>query len=114
VAVDVGKVVCCLDGDLLSAAVRVLFKKGSPLLDRFNIITRRYLEAGLLERSWTELQLLAALKGGRRFREAAGDMFFAFCFSHNAGICGMLVGTVLRSVVFIAEVTLNCLWKGRI
>jgi hypothetical protein len=80
--VDVGKVVCPLDEDLLSAGAIVLFKKGNPLLDRFNILMRRYLEAGLLERIWTELQHRASLRSGGRFREAAGDMYFAFSVSH--------------------------------
>jgi hypothetical protein len=79
---DVGKVVCSLDEDLISAGVTVLFKKGNPLLDRFNILMRRYLEAGLLENQWTELQHQASLRVGGRSREAAGDMFFAFSLSH--------------------------------
>jgi hypothetical protein len=54
--VDVDKVVCSLDDSLFSGGVTVLFKKGNPLLDRFNILMRRYLEAGLLEMLWTELQ----------------------------------------------------------
>jgi hypothetical protein len=86
--VDVGKIICSFDETLMSAGTIVLFKKGNLLVDRFNILMRRYLEAGLLERLWTELQHQASLRGGRRFREAASDIFFAFCFSLNAGICG--------------------------
>jgi len=36
------------------------------------------MEAGLLETLWTELQHQACTRGGDRFTEAAGDMFFAF------------------------------------
>jgi hypothetical protein len=43
---------------------------------------RLYLEAGLMERLWTELQHGASLMGGDRLREAAGDMFFPFSVSH--------------------------------
>ena len=78
---DVGKVICSLDQVAVYGGITVLFKKGNPLLDRFNILMRRYLEAGLLERTWTELQHGASLRGGGRFTEADGEMFFAFSVS---------------------------------
>jgi hypothetical protein len=112
--VDVDKVICSLSEDIMSVGVIVLFKKGNPLLDRFNILMRRYLEAGLQERLWTELQHRASLKGGDRFREAAGDMFFAFSVSHlKPAFMVLLVGTVLSSVVLIGELIVNCLCKRR-
>ena len=47
-------------------------------------------------------------------REAAGDMFFAFSLSHlMAAFVVLLVGSVLSSVVFIAELTVNCLCKRK-
>jgi hypothetical protein len=111
---NVGKVICSLDEVLISGGITVVFKKGNPLLDRFNILMRCYLEAGLLERLWTELQHQASLRGGGRFREAAGDMFFVFSFSHlMPAFVALLVGIVLSSVVFIAELIVNCLWKSK-
>jgi len=112
--VDVGKVICSLDETLISAGLTVLFKKGNPLLYTFNILMRLYLEAGLLERHWTELQHRASLRSGGRFTEAAGDMFFPFSVSHiMPAFVVLLVGTVLSSVVFIAELTVSCLCKGQ-
>jgi len=111
--VVVGKFICSLDEILMSAGATILFKKGNPLLDRFNILMRRYLEAGLLEKLWTELLHLATLSCGSRFREGTGDMVFAFSVSHlMPAFAGLLVGTVLSSVLFIAELILNCLCKG--
>jgi hypothetical protein len=113
--VDVGKVVCSLDETIISAGLTVLFKKGNPLLDRFNTLMRRYLEAGLLERYWTELQHRASLRSGVRFTEAADGMFFAFSLSHLLpAFVVLLVGTVLSFVVFIAELFVSCLFKRRI
>jgi hypothetical protein len=110
---DVGKVICTLDGVLMSAGVSVLFKKGNPLLDRFNILMRRYLEAGLLERLLTELQHRAILRGGSKFREATGDVVFAFSVSHLVpAFVVLLVGTILSSLLCFAELILNCLCKG--
>jgi hypothetical protein len=112
--VDVGKIICSLDEASISAGLIVLFKKGNPLLDRFNILMRRYLEAGLLESLWTELQHRASLRAEGEFREAAGDMFFAFSVSHlKPAFVVLLVGTVLSSVVFIVELTVNWLCKRR-
>jgi len=112
--VDVGKVICSLDGVIISAGATILFKKGNPLLDRFNILMRRYLEAGLLEKLLTELQHRAILKGGSSFIEATGDVVFAFSLSHiMPAFAVLLVGTILSSLLFIAELILNFLCKGR-
>jgi hypothetical protein len=111
--VDVGKIICSLDETVFSVVLVILFKKGNLLLDGFNILMRRYLEAGLLERLWTELQHRASLRGGVRFREAASDMFFAFSVSHlMPSFVVLIVGTVLSSVVFIGELIVNCLCKS--
>ena len=110
--VDVGKILCPLDETLVSGSAVFIFKKGNPLLGRFNILMRRYLEAGLLEMHWTELQHRAFLIGARRSREAGGDVFFAFSVSHLMPVfVVLLVGTVLSSVVFIGEFIGNCLCK---
>jgi TM2 domain-containing membrane protein YozV len=47
--VNVCKIICPLDQFEVFVRLTVLFKKGNPLLDSFNILMRRYLEAGLLE-----------------------------------------------------------------
>jgi hypothetical protein len=112
--VDVGKVICFLDQLEYSTFLTVLLKKGNPLLDRFNIVMRCYLEAGLLERIWSELQHRAALTSGGRVREGAVDMFFIFSISHlMPAFVVLLVGTVLSSVVFIGELIVNCVCKCR-
>jgi len=112
--VDVGKVLCSLDESLMSAGLTVFFKKGNPLLDRFNTVMRSYLEAGLLERHWTELHHRSSLRSGGRFREAAGDMFFVFSVPHlMPAFVVLLVETVLSAVVCIVELTLNCLCKRK-
>jgi len=112
--VDVSKFLCPQDETLLSAFGTMLFKKGNPLLDRFNILMRRYLEAGLLVRLWAELQHLASLRREVRFREATGGMFFAFSVSHlMPAFVVLLVGNVFSSAVFIGELIVNCLYRRR-
>ena len=107
---DVGKVICSFDETLLSAGVTVLFEKGNPLLDRFSILFGRRF-AG---RHWTELQIRASLRSGGIFRETAGDLFFAFTVSHlMLKFVVFLLGAILSSALFIAELILNCLRKRR-
>jgi hypothetical protein len=107
--VDVGKLICPLNEGGASGGVIFLFKKGNPLLDRFNILMRRCLEADLLKRLWSEMQHRASLKGAGRIGEAAGDVFFAFSVSHlMPAFVVLLVGNVLSSVVFIGELIVNC------
>jgi hypothetical protein len=110
--VEVDKIVCFLDESVVTGGFTVFFKKGNPLLDRFNTLMRRYLEAGLHEMLWTELQHRASLKGGDRLRDADGEIFFPFSISHlKPAFVVLLVETVLSSVVFIGELTVNCLCK---
>ena len=112
--VDVGKLICYLDRVAVPSSLIVLLKKGNPLLDSFNILMRRHLEAGLLERLWTELQHRVSLRGGGRFGKAAGDKFFAFSVSNlTPAFVVLLVGNVLSSVVFVGELIVNCLCKRR-
>jgi hypothetical protein len=48
--VDFGKIICSLDEVGMSAVATVLFKKGILFIDRFKVLMRRYLVAGLLEK----------------------------------------------------------------
>ena len=112
--VDVENIICTFDEVVISSGLIMLFKKESPLLDRFNILMRRYLEAGLIERTWTELQHRASLTSGGRFTEAAGDEYFAFSLSHlMPAFVVLLVGTLFSSVVFVGELIVNCLCKRK-
>jgi hypothetical protein len=102
--VDVSKVICSLDEVFISVGLSVLFNKGSPLLGRFNILMRRCLEAGLLEKHWTALQQRASLRSRSTFREDSNDMFVAFSVSHLVpAYVVLVVGNIFSSVVFIVE-----------
>jgi len=110
----VGKIVCCFDESLGTVNNILLFKKGNPLLDRFNTLMRRYLEAGLTERCWREMWHRASLRGRGRYEEATGDVYFAFSISHiMPAFVVLLLGIVFSSVVFIVELTVNCLCKRK-
>jgi hypothetical protein len=110
--VDFGKAICMLDEIGVSSGLIFLFKKGNPLLERFNILMRRYLEADLEERLWTKLLRRRCAKGGGRIGEAAGDEFFTFSVSHlMPAFVALIGGTVFSFMVFIGELIVNCLCK---
>jgi len=112
--VDVGKTISPLDEASVSGTIVALLRNGSPLLDRFNILMRRYLEAGLLERLWAELQHRAALIGEDRLRDADGDTYFAFSVSNLLpAFVVLLVGSVFSLVVFIVEFIVKCLVRRK-
>jgi hypothetical protein len=112
--VNLDRIICSFDENIITVLLTVLCKKGNPLLDRFNILMRRYLEAGFQERVWADVQHRVSLKSGGRIVEAAGDTFFPFSISHlKPAFFVLLVGTVLSSVVFIGELIVNCLCKRR-
>jgi len=110
----VGRIVCLFDKSLVTVGNILLFKKGNPLLERFNTLMRRYLEAGLLEKCLREGQHQASLRGVGRFEGAPGSVFFAYSVSHiMPAFMVLFVGTIFSSVVFIGELTVNCLCKRK-
>ena len=112
--VDVGKSISPLDESSLSGTAVALLKNGSPLLDRFNTLMRSYLEAGLLEKLWAELQHRAALIGEVKLRDAYAYKYFAFTFSHLLpAFMVLLLGTVFSLVVFIVEFIVKCLVRRK-
>jgi len=108
------KIVCSFDEAVVSVGIILLFKKGNPLLGRFNIVIRRYLETGFREKMWREENHRNSLIGEWRFVQAAGDEYFAFSIPHLIpAFVILIVGAVLGSVVFIAELVVNYLYKRR-
>jgi hypothetical protein len=104
--INVNKIICPFDETIISAGVIILFKKGTPLLGRVNMLIRRYLEAGLLEIHWSELQHRAHLRSRVNSREASSEMFVTFTVSHLMPAFVVLVlGNILTSVLFIVELT---------
>jgi len=70
------------------------------------------LEAGFPERICSEEKYRTSLRGGWRFVSSLGDEYFAFSISHLIpAIVIFIVGAVLSSGVFIAQLIVNCLYK---
>jgi hypothetical protein len=101
---DESSVICYLDENLMSGGLTILFKKGNLFLDRFNELIRRCLEAGFLEKHWSELQHWARIRSRDKFTKASDVTFVIFSVSHLTPAFVLLVsGYILSSVAFIAE-----------
>ena len=52
---DSGKYLCSLEENLVTTGCIFVLSRGSPFLNRLNVLTRRSLEGGLLDRYWVQL-----------------------------------------------------------
>ncbi|PSN42422.1 Ionotropic receptor 601 [Blattella germanica] len=97
---------CYLEEPILSGFICVLLRKGSPLLDRFNQLFRRCLEAGLLNRYWTDLAFRTNLEN-IEIIENESDIYFVFSVEHLEPIFWLLIcGYGLSFTLFLWELIL--------
>ena len=59
---DVGKYLCTLEENLMTTGFVSVLRNGSPFLHRLNVLTRRSLEGGLLDRYWAQLIWITKLR----------------------------------------------------
>jgi hypothetical protein len=91
-----------------------VLNNGSPFLNRLNVLTRRSLEGGLLDRYWAQLLWITSLRSKMRFDDGEEDMYFVFSLSHlSPAFCVLGFGYVLSSVVFLAEIIIKWTAKYR-
>ncbi|PNF34729.1 hypothetical protein B7P43_G05491 [Cryptotermes secundus] len=105
------KYLCFLDDIIGPVMYSMYLLKGSPLLDRLNVLIQRCLEGGIGEKYWAELRWDAILKSKANFMEHAtadSDMYFVFRLSHvRVAFSTLLLGCTCSMVMFLAEVTFN-------
>jgi hypothetical protein len=101
---DESRVICYLDENFISAGLTILLKRGNLFLDRFNVLIRRCLEAGFLEKHWSELQHWAHVRSRDKLTDGSSVSFVIFSVSHlTSAFVVLILGYILSSVVFIAE-----------
>jgi hypothetical protein len=111
---DASKSICTFEDNLFTTGFIFVLNNGSPFLNRLNAMTRRSLEGGLLDRYWAQLLWITNLKSKMRFRDGEEDMYFVFSLSHlSPAFCVLGFGYVLSSVVFLAEIIVKWIAKGR-
>jgi hypothetical protein len=91
---------------------RTTIKNGSPFLNRPNVLTRRSLEGGLLDRYWAQLIWMTSLRSKTRVGEDEEDLYLGFSLSHlSPAFCVLGFGYVLSSAAFLAEIFVKWIAK---
>jgi hypothetical protein len=103
-----GKVLCTVNEDILSAKTTMILTRGHPLFDKFNVIIRRCMETGLVDKYWSELNFNLSLKNVGSLRgkdcETCSVMYFVFSLSHlKVAFVVLGFGYVLCVIVFVFE-----------
>jgi hypothetical protein len=99
---------CSLDENFIYGSTVAVFTKGNPLVNQINTHLRRFLEGGLMERYWAQLNHEALLKSRTKSVEDGSSMYFVFTLSHmEPAFCVLGFGYAFSIIVCLAE----CLHK---
>jgi hypothetical protein len=106
------KSLCSVEKDLYLFYSVMSLKKGFPLLHRFNVVMRRCLESGLVDKYWSEFNFVRQLKDDLKPEEnycaQCDDKYFVFSLSHlRAAFIVLGFGYLLCVLVFLVEL----FWK---
>jgi hypothetical protein len=105
---------CSLDENFIYVNLGSVFTKGNPLVNQFNTILRRVLEAGIAYRYWEQLNREALLRGRTKSDEVGSNMYFVFTLSHMVPAFSVLgFGYLCSTIVCVAEGLHNHFSKRR-
>jgi Ligand-gated ion channel. len=123
IAARVGKnfdenLLCSLDEIVFSGNSVMLLGRGDPVIDSFNVVIRRCIEAGLGDKYWSDFSFNLTLQNVRKSEDpdcqACSDMYFVFSLNHLRVVFIVLgFGHVLSFAVFVGELICNWLSKQR-
>ena len=109
---ETSKFLCALEENVFTIGFVSLLHNGSPFLNRFNVLTRRSQEGGLLDRYLGQLIWIRSLRSKIGVSDLAEDLYFVFSLSHlSPAFCVLGFGFVLSSAVFLAEVLIKRIAK---
>jgi len=99
---------CSIDENEFSMGLTMYLSKGSLFRDRFNVLIRRCLEAGLGNKYRSQLTWNLTLQRSREHGggdvASSNNVYFAFTVFHlRVAFCLLAFGGALSSIVFIAE-----------
>jgi len=111
---DSSKFLCTLKKDLFTTGFISLLNNGSPFLNRLNVLTRRSMEGGHLDRYWAQLLWITRLRSKMRVGDGEEDLYFVFSLSHlSPAFCVLGFGYVLSLAAFLAEIFVKWIAKVR-
>jgi hypothetical protein len=102
---DASKFFCTLEENIFTIGFVFVLPSGSPFLNRLNVLTRRILEGGLLDRYWAQLLWMTRLKSKMAVGVGVKYLYFVFSLSHlSPAFCVLVFGYMLSLAVFLAEI----------
>jgi hypothetical protein len=111
---DASKFLCTLEENVFTTGLTFVLHNGSPFLNRLNVLTRRSLEGGLLDRYWAQLLWITSLRSKMTVGDGEEVLYFVFSLSHlSPAFCVLGFGYVLSSAVFFAEILVKWIAKDR-
>jgi hypothetical protein len=109
---DASKSFCSLEENVGTSGLIFVLNNGSPYLNRLNVLIRRSLEGGLLERYWAQLIWITSLRSKMKVGDGEEDLYFVFSLSHlSPAFCVLGFGFVLSLAAFLAEVLVKRIVK---
>ncbi|KAJ9598400.1 hypothetical protein L9F63_010922 [Diploptera punctata] len=95
--------ICQFDAVIANQLTSMTVRKGYPLLNFFNIIIRRVLEAGLIEKWFDDIKYTATLISARDFNLPPGE-YIKLSLEHlQSAFYFLFLGFVLSLISFITE-----------
>jgi hypothetical protein len=79
---DASKFLCTLEENVFTTGFIFLLNNGSPYLNRLNVLTRRSMEGGLLDRYWVQLLWMTSLRSKMTVGDREEHFYFVFSLSH--------------------------------
>jgi hypothetical protein len=102
------KLLCSVNENVVTMNTVMSLTRGHPLFEKFNVIIRRCMETGLVDKYWSELNFNLRLKRVSKLRtpddEGNSNMYFVFSLSHlKVAFIVIGFGHVLSVIVFLFE-----------
>jgi hypothetical protein len=104
-----GKLLCSLDEDILVSNQAMYVFKGDPIVGHLNVLLRRIMEAGLVDKIWSEFIFGVELRNTGKTKDVhckvCKSNFDVFSLSHlKVAFLVLGFGHALSATVFLAEI----------
>jgi hypothetical protein len=112
------ELLCTLNDKVFPLDVAIYLAKGHPLLHLFNVVIRRCIEAGLVQKYWSDTIFRIHLQHAADSKEPScvvcNDMYFVFTLSHmKVAFVVLFGGFILSATVFVIELVYKCRSKAQ-
>ncbi|KAJ9580130.1 hypothetical protein L9F63_004203 [Diploptera punctata] len=105
---ELNNILCTMEEEKLTISLCLYLSKGNPLLDRFNKVIRRSLEAGLGEKSRSSIMWRTNLRYLKNVTDIDDEMYFVFTLSHfQIYFYTLFLGCLVSTIALFLELILD-------